>query len=612
MATMVSGLGGATGYGENVFSTTPKTAGNNDDGSVAVNITSVFGASGLNFFGTNYTNIYVNSNGLITFTGPVTAYSPTALASYTQPAIAPFWSDVDINKGGNIYWDLDPANGKVTITWLNVAPYSGSGTNSFQVVLTNNGSGDLGVEFIYQSVGWTNGYAGVAQTGITNGGTQDFVLEGSGNAAFLTTYPGNDFDIGNPAGTWELNFDNGTPLVKDFIVEGTAGNDIINAAYTGDPEGDMIDANDNLALNNNDSILAGAGNDSVTAGAGNDSAFGESGNDTLDGGAGNDILDGGIGNDSLIGGIGNDSLFGGDGNDTLQGGAGADSLVGGNGTDFIDYSTSGAAVTVNLQTSTASGGDATGDIIGTGIEGILGSNWNDTLTGSDAVANILYGGSGNDSLFGRGGNDTLYGGAGTDIIWGGTGADFVDAGDGNDTIHIGAGDTVIGGAGDDLFLVDNASLGGGTITIDGSETSEPGGDTLNFQGLIDWSDVTYTSTNPAALAGSATLSDGTIVNFSNIENVIICFAGNTKILTPNGPRLVQDLRPGDPVLTRDNGIQRIGGSARAWCAARAISHRSALTQAQSATLNPFWFPPNTECYTARQRRTCISIPQRCS
>jgi len=38
---------------------------------------------------------------------------------------------------------------------------------------------------------------------------------------------------------------------------------------------------------------------------------------------------------------------------------------------------------------------------------------------------------------------------------------------------------------------------------------------------------------------------------------VVCFAADTLITTPNGPRRVQDLRPGDKVITLDNGPQEI-------------------------------------------------------
>lgn len=61
--------------------------------------------------------------------------------------------------------------------------------------------------------------------------------------------------------------------------------------------------------------------------------------DTLDGAGGNDVIYGNAGNDNLEGGSGNDTLYGDDysssltGNDTLHGGAGSDSLIGGKGND---------------------------------------------------------------------------------------------------------------------------------------------------------------------------------------------------------------------------------------------------------------------------------------
>ncbi len=312
------------------------------------------------------------------------------------------------------------------------------------------------------------------------------------------------------------------------------------------------------------------GNDSLSGGTGTDSLYGQGGDDTLDGGADNDLLDGGAGADTLSGGTGDDTLIGGDGNDTLAGGAGADSLEAGAGMDFVDYSASDAGVSIDLATGTASGGHATGDTAFGGVDGIIGSDFNDTLSGYDGQgpdwANEFYGGAGDDVIDGRGGDDLLYGEEGNDSIVGGAGADTLDGGTGNDTLIVGSGDVATGGEGDDLFLLDEANLGGGTITIGGDEGTEGSGDTIDFAGLLDWEDVTYTSTTPGDLAGTATLNDGTVVTFSNIEDVIICFARGTQILTPRGPKPVEWLREGDLVITRDNGPQPVR-----WIASRQVS-----------------------------------------
>ena len=74
--------------------------------------------------------------------------------------LAPFFADVNVSSGGEIYWDIDTVAGTITMTWDGVAPYSGSGNNSFQVVLTDSGSGDFTVEYIYEDIQWTGSAGG--------------------------------------------------------------------------------------------------------------------------------------------------------------------------------------------------------------------------------------------------------------------------------------------------------------------------------------------------------------------------------------------------------------------------------------------------------------------
>ncbi len=204
----------------------------------------------------------------------------------------------------------------------------------------------------------------------------------------------------------------------DGIVEGTAGNDLIDYDYTGDPEGDRVDHNDAILpgeSGNDDRIVAGAGNDTILAGAGNDEVDGGSGDDLIDGGAGDDYLAGGSGDDTFIGG------------------AGSDTFNGGSGLDIIDYSNSGSGINVDLSTGAMSGGDAGNDVIQGGIDGIIGSDYNDTLTGfdhssndpADTYTNVLSGGAGDDVIIGKGGDDSLYGGADDDTIEGGAGDDLI-------------------------------------------------------------------------------------------------------------------------------------------------------------------------------------------
>ncbi len=154
---------------------------------------------------------------------------------------------------------------------------------------------------------------------------------------------------------------------------------------------------------------------------------------------------------------------------------------------------------------------------------------------------------GDDSIAG---DDTLDGGAGADTLYG-------EGGD--DQILVGENDTAYGGDGDDVFRVQTPTeTGVGTISIIGGEGDETGGDTLYLSEGFTQDDITFTNTDDAAggLSGSYTLGDGTLVTFSEIEN-IICFTSGARILTPMGPRPVESLRAGDMVVTRDNGPQPV-------------------------------------------------------
>ncbi len=126
-------------------------------------------------------------------------------------------------------------------------------------------------------------------------------------------------------------------------------------------------------------------------------------------------------NDSLDGDIAVNVINGGAGDDSIAGRGGADTLDGGAGTDIVDYSDSVGGVNVTLGAAnvvtTGIGGDAAGDKI-KNFEGILGSDFNDTLKGN-AGDNIFIGGLG---------ADTLTGGAGADKFF------YTTAAQGNDTI----------------------------------------------------------------------------------------------------------------------------------------------------------------------------------
>ncbi len=321
----------------------------------------------------------------------------------------------------------------------------------------------------------------------------------------------------------------------DGIVSGTSGDDVIDTAYTGDPEGDMID--------NDDAILAGevGDDDIVEAGAGDD---------IINAGAGNDEIDAGDDADTVLltGEFGDDEIFGGDGgddNDTLDasGTSGSIDLVfdgaesgtlteGGNEATFTDIEQtvlgdSGDTVLIDtdedgVTVDTAGGdddvtggggddnvtlgsGNDTADL-GDGDDYVDGGTGDDDITTGDG-SDTVYGGTGQDYIdtssdgidalpdLGYPGlfpadtdpfddRDTVYGGDGDDTIITGDDEDYIEGGDGNDKIDAGFdADTILGGDGDDYIVggegSDDISGGEGNDTIyAGLDPSFP--DTLNI------------------------------------------------------------------------------------------------------------------------------------
>ncbi|MEO1250458.1 MAG: choice-of-anchor Q domain-containing protein, partial [Pseudomonadota bacterium] len=223
---------------------------------------------------------------------------------------------------------------------------------------------------------------------------------------------------------------NGTP--GDDTINGMAGDDTIKG-FEGD---DSL-----LGAAGGDSLVGGPGEDTLKGGTGNDHAEGNEDDDLLNGAGGDDTLLGGGGDDTLLGGDNQDDLQGGDDDDLLEGGADADTLNGGDGSDTARYSNSDAAVIIDLSTSSASGGEAEGDVL-TDIENLFGSDFADSLTGNDD-ANQLNGGEGNDTIEGGKGSDQLLGHKGDDSLVGGEDDDQLSGDRQNDVL--------LGESGDDTL-----------------------------------------------------------------------------------------------------------------------------------------------------------------
>ncbi|MEY4250035.1 MAG: hypothetical protein RJA87_1668 [Pseudomonadota bacterium] len=233
---------------------------------------------------------------------------------------------------------------------------------------------------------------------------------------------------------------------------------------------------------------------------------------------------GGGGDDSLIGNGLNNHLTGNAGNDILWGGAGDDSLSGGTGSDTASYVGASAAVSVNLGLIAAQNTGSAGTDTLTSIENLLGSSYNDILTGT----------SGANSLDGGAGNDILIGGAGDDVYGVDALGDSITelANEGTDTVRSSIGYQLTDDL-ENLTLLGSASIdgtgnGANNVLIgnDGANRLDgvAGADSMSGGGGNDSYIVESAGDSVTELAGGGTDSVYSSVSFSlgaNVENLIL-------------------------------------------------------------------------------------------
>ena len=398
-------------------------------------------------------------------------------------------------------------------------------------------------------------------------------LEGNDGEDTLSGGEGADSLFGN-SGDDELLGEGGSDSIvggdgRDLAFGGD-GADFINTratAATPDDAGPFSDPDPN---DDRDTVFGGAGNDVVLTGDDADLVYGDSGNDSIDAGVDNDTVYGGQNDDTVIGDEGRDLIYGDAGNDLLYGGADGDSPA-----DLVNVTGADPLPTNNADTVFGGEGD---DII-------FGFDDNDSLVGGDGN-DVLDGGIDDDTLSGGIGTDRLIGGQGNDLLDGGAENDTLQGDEGNDTLRGGEGnDTLTGGAGADVFVAQEADLITDFDAVTGIQGT-PGAAT-NDNDFVDlsafYNDTTlaaYNLANPGAtysnplewlradqadgvLQGAANLrlqNGGAAVaaNQLNVENTaVVCFVRGTRILTAEGERRIEELHPGDLVMTLDHGYQPI-------------------------------------------------------
>lgn len=149
----------------------------------------------VDFFGGTHTQFWANNNGNISFTGGISAFTPTGPQGASQPIIAPFFADVDTrNSASGLMYLRDDIANQIIVTWDQVEYYfqHADRLNSFQLVFRGPnyvvpvGEGNIG--FFWNDMQWetgdasggSGGFGGTpAAVGFGNGAGDGVILESS-------------------------------------------------------------------------------------------------------------------------------------------------------------------------------------------------------------------------------------------------------------------------------------------------------------------------------------------------------------------------------------------------------------------------------------------------
>jgi len=304
------------------------------------------------------------------------------------------------------------------------------------------------------------------------------------------------------------------------------------------------------------SIDSGGGNDAIAI---DDditlpvSLVGGDGNDTLSAGDGPTTIEGGDGDDVLTGGIGDDSILGGEGNDDIDGQSGDDVLVGGIGADTVDGESGDDLIYGDDSDDGDGDGAGAADLIsgGTGDDSIHGQDGNDSISGGDGYDEIyggddddqitggenqdyIDGGSGNDSISGGNSNDVLLGSTGDDLIEAGSGADQADGGDGNDSLY--------GNSGDDTLAGNN----GNDLIVAGSSLTPGEAEAYHTLSGGDGNDSIYGDLG------------NDLIDAGDGDNLVVTFSGNDQVNAGSGDDTI-NTGSGDDVIDAGDGDNSIHG-----------------------------------------------------
>ena len=399
-----------------------------------------------------------------------------------------------------------------------------------------------------------------AANALSGGGGND-TLRGFGGADSMSGGLGNDaYAVQDASDVVTENMNEGTDSVWSSIASYTLGANVENLYLSGAALTGIGNALNNMLTGSAlDNALDGAGGaDTMIVGGGHDAYTVDNVGDivteiasagidtvksaityTLGANVENLVLTGigainGSGNtldNTLTGNAANNLLTGNAGNDTLNGGVGGDGLSGGLGNDIYVVDSSLDVVTENLNEGVDTVQSSLGYTLGVNVENL-------SLIGSAAVngagnelANVLRGNAAGNVIDGRAGADSMLGGGGDDVYVVDNAADVVteNANEGSDTIQSSVTYTLAANV-ERLTLTGAAAIGGVGNALDNVITGNAAANALAGMAGNDTYVVDHAgdAVSEVLNAGNDSVqSSVTHTLAANVENLVLTAAAAT-------------------------------------------------------------------------------------
>jgi hypothetical protein len=185
----------------------------------------------MNFFGVNFSSLYINTNGNVTLDSPLSTFTPFGLTATNRQIIAPFFSDVDTRNAGSgvVTFGTGTFGGRNAfgVNWIGVGYYSQhvDKKDSFQLLLvdrSDTGAGNFDIVFNFDQMQFETGDASGGSGGLGGSSGRSGFSNGTGN-------PGTSFELAGSGVPGSLIDGGANALITHDLNSDVLGRYIFNA-----------------------------------------------------------------------------------------------------------------------------------------------------------------------------------------------------------------------------------------------------------------------------------------------------------------------------------------------------------------------------------------------